>query len=67
MPGRRPLDTLRPGSVPDLCYGFGRDYAVPLPTRRAFARCGEAVLTARDTLPHRLSPLGLSASRRPPC
>jgi hypothetical protein len=67
MPSRTPLDTLRPGSVPDLCYGFGRDYAVPMLTRRSFARCGEAVLSARDTLPHRLSLIGLSASRRPPC
>lgn len=67
MPTRRPLDTLRPGSIPDLCYGFGRDYAVPLLTRRAFARYGDALLSARDTLPHRLSPIGLSTMRRPPC
>lgn len=67
MPTRRPLDSLRPGSVPDLCYGLGRDYAVPLPTRRAFAFHGDALLAARETLPCRLAPIGLSAARRPPC
>ena len=67
MPTRRPLDTLRPGFVPDLCYGFGRDYAVPMLTRRSFARCGDALLACRETSPYRLSPAGLSGSRRPPC
>lgn len=67
MPTRRPLDTLRPGSMPDLCYGFGRDYAVVMPTRRAFASHGDALLAARETLPCRFNPVGLSGLRRPPC
>jgi hypothetical protein len=53
--------------MPDLCYGLGRDYAVPLPTRRAFAYHGDALLAARETLPCRLGPVGLSGLRRPPC
>lgn len=67
MPTRRAVDSLRPGTVPDLCYGFGRDYSVPMMTRRAFARCGEAWLESRESLPQRLNPYGLSGSRRPPC
>ena len=67
MPSRRPLDTLRPGCVPDLSYGLGRDYAVPMLTRRAFALHGDAVLTCRESIPYRVSPMGMSGSRRPPC
>ena len=67
MPTRRPLETLRPGFMPDLSYGFGRDYAVPMLTRRAFSRYGESVVSSREILPQRLSPLILSGSRRPPC
>jgi hypothetical protein len=67
MPTRRPLDTLRPGCTPDLCYGFGRDYSVPMMTRRAFSRFGDTFLAGRETLPCRLDPVGISSSRRPPC
>lgn len=66
MSTRRTIDSLRPGVVPDLCYGFGRDYAVPIMTRRAFARSGEAWLGNRESLPHRLDPYGGVGSRRPP-
>ena len=62
----RPLDTRHPGSVPDLCYGFGRDYAVPMLTRRSFGRHSNAVLDHRETLPQRLNLDGLAGSRRPP-
>ncbi|MBA3315560.1 MAG: hypothetical protein H0T47_20015 [Planctomycetaceae bacterium] len=67
MPTRRPVDTFRPGSVPDLCYGFGRDYAVSMMNRQAFSRCGESLLASRQTSPCRLNPTGLPGSRRPPC
>ena len=67
MPTRRPLDTLRPGSFPDLCYGLGRDYAVPMMTRRAFSQFGDILLAGRETLPYRVDPVGISGSRRPPC
>ena len=66
MPTRHTLDTLRPGCVPDLCYGLGRDYAVPMMTRRAFSRFGDALLAGRETSPYRLDPICIS-SRRPPC
>jgi hypothetical protein len=52
--------------MPDLCYGLGRDYTVPLPTRRAFAYHSDALLAARESLPCRLGTVGLSGLRRPP-
>jgi len=66
MSAQRPIELLRPGRVPDPCYSLGRDYAVPLLTRRAFGRCDRVVLARREILPCRLDPGGLAGSRRPP-
>lgn len=66
MPTRRPLESFRPDGCPVTGYGFGRDYSLPLLTRRAFGRCEGSVVSARDTLPCRMSPAGLGGSRRPP-
>jgi hypothetical protein len=67
MHNRRPFEVFRPGLVPDLCYGFGRDYSMPMMSRQAFARCEESLLASRATSPCRLDPLGFAGSRRPPC
>lgn len=67
MPARYPVDTFRPGSVPDLSYGFGRDYAVPMMNRQAFSRYEGSLLACRESSPCRLNPSGSLGSKRPPC